>query len=473
LIVESTTLEDFLRHRVSEFLGKILWIHLESRSAQTSCLVPYLGSKVESILSVPAKVRKMPTSVPGLLLTAKGEVKQAKLTLSGATVTDTDIQKYLKKKTEPEYIGCYPYKSKHLHLFGYSAGKAGTENKHELPPPHDSGLLFGDVLVLVSGSSESYANPLPFKTEEYEAFYTHAFGGFEDLDEEEEEEEEEEVEEKEEIVVDDEVVGEEEEEVEVEEEEEEEVVEEEVAEEEGEEAVVEDREDLGDQPVRSTRTRSRRKKGADTSKSLTSSSKITSTFLEGYKRSAEQLVLDDGTSEDTASSCAYRSEMLRTICSLFGPMLPEAECRKLERAVYNSCIQESKRRHIICDWSFPMFQKLYQRKVRYICGNLLPTSYIENKGLLERYLRGEYQFEDLMTWNQTEIFPERNKELAEKQFQREQRLLEGNKANATDKFFCGRCHKRECTYYELQTRSADEPMTIFIQCVNCGKRWTQ
>jgi transcription elongation factor S-II len=111
--------------------------------------------------------------------------------------------------------------------------------------------------------------------------------------------------------------------------------------------------------------------------------------------------------------------------------------------------------------------------MRHICANLHPNCYIQNTKLLERYKKKEFTFDDLMTWTETEIFPERNKELAEKQFQREQRLLEGNKANATDQFFCTRCHKRQCTYYELQTRSADEPMTIFVQCVNCGKRWTQ
>ncbi len=38
---------------------------------------------------------------------------------------------------------------------------------------------------------------------------------------------------------------------------------------------------------------------------------------------------------------------------------------------------------------------------------------------------------------------------------------------------CPKCHKHKTTYYELQTRCADEPMTVFAQCHNdgCGKRW--
>ncbi|KAJ0705348.1 putative transcription regulator IWS1 family [Helianthus annuus] len=41
----------------------------------------------------------------------------------------------------------------------------------------------------------------------------------------------------------------------------------------------------------------------------------------------------------------------------------------------------------------------------------------------------------------------------------------------TDQFRCGRCGKRKCTYYQLQTRSADEPMTTFVTCVNCDNHW--
>ncbi|XP_004239974.3 transcription elongation factor TFIIS [Solanum lycopersicum] len=42
---------------------------------------------------------------------------------------------------------------------------------------------------------------------------------------------------------------------------------------------------------------------------------------------------------------------------------------------------------------------------------------------------------------------------------------------STDKFKCGRCKKSQCTYYQMQTRSADEPMTTYVTCVNCQNRW--
>jgi transcription elongation factor S-II len=72
-----------------------------------------------------------------------------------------------------------------------------------------------------------------------------------------------------------------------------------------------------------------------------------------------------------------------------------------------------------------------------------------------------------------ELNPTRWKTQFDNQQMREKRQLEGDRSMATDMFLCKRCGKRECTYYEMQTRSADEPMTIFITCLNCGKHWRQ
>lgn len=41
----------------------------------------------------------------------------------------------------------------------------------------------------------------------------------------------------------------------------------------------------------------------------------------------------------------------------------------------------------------------------------------------------------------------------------------------TDLLKCGKCGKRNCTYNQVQTRSADEPMTTFVLCNECGNRW--
>uniref|UniRef100_A0A8C1YVD6 Transcription elongation factor A (SII), 3 n=1 Tax=Cyprinus carpio TaxID=7962 RepID=A0A8C1YVD6_CYPCA len=41
----------------------------------------------------------------------------------------------------------------------------------------------------------------------------------------------------------------------------------------------------------------------------------------------------------------------------------------------------------------------------------------------------------------------------------------------TDLLQCGKCRKKNCTYNQVQTRSADEPMTTFVLCNECGNRW--
>ncbi|KAL3998924.1 transcription elongation factor S-II [Acanthocheilonema viteae] len=41
----------------------------------------------------------------------------------------------------------------------------------------------------------------------------------------------------------------------------------------------------------------------------------------------------------------------------------------------------------------------------------------------------------------------------------------------SDMFKCGKCGRKNCTYTQVQTRSADEPMTTFVFCRECGNRW--
>lgn len=45
--------------------------------------------------------------------------------------------------------------------------------------------------------------------------------------------------------------------------------------------------------------------------------------------------------------------------------------------------------------------------------------------------------------------------------------------NAGGEFTCRKCKSTKTTHYQMQTRSADEPMTVFISCLKCGNRWRE
>jgi len=157
-----------------------------------------------------------------VVLLAKGDTKNGLIPAAAVgAIPDAELAKgLLKRATAPELIGTYKYEEMTLYLFGYKTGRANTENKHELPPPHDKILLFGDA-VLIAAQGSTVAN---FDSKQYKVFYKKAFGGFEDLGDEDTEDEEDEEDEEEEEEVEDEVEEEDEEveeEVEVEEEEDE------------------------------------------------------------------------------------------------------------------------------------------------------------------------------------------------------------------------------------------------------------
>jgi len=77
-------------------------------------------------------------------------------------------------------------------VYSKNAGRANTENKYELPPPVDSDLYFGKLVVIRhSDQNPTEENCLDFTFEEWKTIYEKLMGGFEDLDDNEEESEEE------------------------------------------------------------------------------------------------------------------------------------------------------------------------------------------------------------------------------------------------------------------------------------------
>jgi len=155
-----------------------------------------------------------------VVLQTKGDTKQSKVEITGEIEDEipTRIAKILRKTKLPSKIGSWTYQKGALELWGYKEGRAGTENKHELPPPVDSTLIFGDAIMIALNEAEEATN---FTTAQYTKFYTQIFQGFESLDDEDDDEDEIDEDEEDDVEVEAEAEAEAEVEVEVEEEEEE------------------------------------------------------------------------------------------------------------------------------------------------------------------------------------------------------------------------------------------------------------
>lgn len=143
----------------------------------------------------------------------------------------------------------------------------------------------------------------------------------------------------------------------------------------------------------------------------------------------------------------------------------------IEKGIYNKLIKYANDKNINTQWSNHLFINMYRAFSMEIYSNLDSSSYIGNTRLFTRLVNGEFQGYELSTMGPHYMFPEHWKPYVDIKSKRDRALYEVNKELATDVYKCSRCHKRECSFYQLQTRSADEPMTTFVTCLNCGKRW--
>ena len=76
----------------------------------------------------------------------------------------------------------YEWNNDVISMYCWSEGSESKINKHDLPPPIDNELYYGDILVL----RHENGNLLDLSKDSYNKFYEDAFGGFEDIEDDEE-----------------------------------------------------------------------------------------------------------------------------------------------------------------------------------------------------------------------------------------------------------------------------------------------
>ncbi len=151
--------------------------------------------------------------------------------------------------------------------------------------------------------------------------------------------------------------------------------------------------------------------------------------------------------------------------------LDELHSRDFEIGIYNWCINYADEYKIIKSWDNNKFSGLYLEKARSCIANIDKDSYIQNSRLLNRLNEKEFKPHDIPFMKPENTFPERWKDTIDTYLKKYENAYENKVVAMTDMFTCGKCRKKECTYYEIFSRSADEPAVIHISCINCGNIW--
>jgi len=133
------------------------------------------------------------------------------------------------------------------------------------------------------------------------------------------------------------------------------------------------------------------------------------------------------------------------------------ESEEIETAILNRCVHDAQKWFVDIDWTNSVFVDMYRSRAvslypyRHLAEGMTASGFADSTAV--------------------DLNPKRWKEMIQKIIDKE-KALHSKKSTASIFMNCSSCKKKtRCDYYQLQTRSADEPMTTFVTCLDCDKRW--
>jgi DNA-directed RNA polymerase subunit M/transcription elongation factor TFIIS len=131
----------------------------------------------------------------------------------------------------------------------------------------------------------------------------------------------------------------------------------------------------------------------------------------------------------------------------------------VEIGIYNYSIQFAKENNINRKWTNKHFVDIYLSKVKTIFANITAE-----------FIHSLQDPQLIAFMSHQELNHDVWKDLLAKKQKRDESLFSSTIVPNTD-ITCFKCKSNQCTYTQLQTRSADESMTTYVSCHNCGNNW--
>jgi DNA-directed RNA polymerase subunit M/transcription elongation factor TFIIS len=133
------------------------------------------------------------------------------------------------------------------------------------------------------------------------------------------------------------------------------------------------------------------------------------------------------------------------------------ESEEIETAILNRCINDAQKWFVDIDWTNTVFVDMYRSRAvslypyREMAATMDATKFVDS--------------------TLVDLNPKRWKEMIQSIIDKKKAMY-SKKSTASIFLHCSSCKKKtRCDFYQLQTRSADEPMTTFVTCLECDKKW--
>jgi DNA-directed RNA polymerase subunit M/transcription elongation factor TFIIS len=142
----------------------------------------------------------------------------------------------------------------------------------------------------------------------------------------------------------------------------------------------------------------------------------------------------------------------------------------VEKSIYNKAVRQIRGKGGVPSWENKWFKSFYRNS----SANLISLMRKPETLIVERLKAKEISSVNIAFLEPDVLWPDgpyamKKRELA---IRDAAKLLSSDPDNFPDGMFrCGKCKSMKTTYYQLQTRSADEPMTTFVTCINCRRNW--
>jgi len=160
---------------------------------------------------------------------------------------------------------------------------------------------------------------------------------------------------------------------------------------------------------------------------------------------------------------AFRANIRTKLASFFPDETKYAS--NLEKGIHNWALKEAANRRVVKKWDNHFFVQIYLDHLRSVYINL------KNENLIQQVVSGEIKSHMIAFMTHQEMCPEKWAELIRLKSIRDKSKFVTQIEASTDTFTCRKCKSKKCSFYQQQCKSADESMTIFISCLDCGARW--